>query len=811
MIGVDRFASVFGGAPAHTAEHLTEHVRAVIRAGYSPVLCKPGGKETACILSAQQAKKADREAQQRALAMNPAARVDRIRHACGFKHVLDDPAKVAPIVNRFVEIYGGLNVALHLGRSQMLVVDVDTPAERQAFIDSWGSALYGPNGAGPGSNAERPGITVESPGSLDIATQQWVHWGGGHWWFELPDDFELPPGKVLKGPGGWAAMYGEAYALVPPATRPEGAYRLVGGTTEAPAWLLAMLTTAGHERGALGEGRSARARIDGGPIDHWSASVSWASLLEPAGWIETSMVEGSCGCPIWTAPGDHASPKSATAHDLACSRFDVSEGWGPLKIWTSNPPDGLPPEGAVTKLQFVAATGYGGDDGAAIRGLGIERAPVAPAWEVPAEWTTAPARLERAATPGAPLGSYSGPGQPGAYSGLNGVAGPSSQLDHTPDPFGTPGGSPPDPSVPQGAPGVPGGDEAERPSWAPVDLTPFLDGTYVEPPATLMPRSDGVCLLYPGLTHSIHGESESGKSWIVQAESARVIRAGGNVLYIDFESGPGPIVHRLLLLGCTPAQIAAGFFYVQPEVKPVANEEEYRAWLSIFGARFTLAVIDGVTDALGLWGLSTKDNDEFSAFSKQVPRRIAAETGAAVVLVDHVTKDKDGRGRFAIGGQAKMATLSGAAYVVEPLELLGKGKRGVLAIGVAKDRPGGVRAHGGVQDKNRVQPIAEFILDASVPTAGLMWVLNPPPVKDQTEVQDDRRSKIIRYLRDYSQSGTNEIVSGVGGKRVDVITTLQQLVDEGHVVIEKIGQKQAHSLITPINELLPVPGSEPVP
>jgi len=770
VIGVDTFASVFGGAPAHTEAHYTEHLRAVIRAGYSPVLCKPGGKETACILSAAQAKKADREAQQRELAMNPAARVDRIRHACGMKHVIDDAAKVGPIVKRFLEVHGGLNVALHLGRSRMLVVDVDTPDERAAFERSWFDNLSGAQHPG---NHPPPGITVESPGSQDPVTGQWLHWGGGHWWMPLPEDYMLPPGKVLKGPGGWAAMYGESYALVPPASRREGPYRLVGGTTPPPVWLLNAITEAGRIRGTVAIDRQG---IAGGPIDKWSAVTTWASLLEPAGWTETSMTE-VCGCPIWTAPGDHASPKSATAHDLACARFDVSEGWGPLKIWTDHPPGGLPPSGAVTKLQFVAATSYGGSDKQAIKGLGIAPLIAPPAWAVPEEW------IDQNGTAAAVL-------TPDPFT--------------TADDFGTPSGPPPDPSVPQAPPSsgsgaVTAGTEAEeRPSWAPVDLTPFLDGTFVEPPASLMPRSDGVCLLYPGLTHSIHGESESGKSWIVQAESARVMRNGGTVLYIDFESGPVYLVRRLLDLGCTREQLATQFFYVHPEVKPGTDLAEYGAWSAIFAARFTLCVIDGVTDALGLWGLSTKDNDEFSAFAKQVPRRIAAETGAAVVMVDHVVKDRDNRGRFAIGGQAKMATLDGAAYVVDVVERLGKGVRGVLSLGVAKDRPGGVRGHGEAQNSHRIQPIAEFILDATDYPRSLLFALNPPPKGDVEDQTDERKNRIRRFLRDYPQSSRNEIYDAVKGNKDAMITAIQSMVDDGEMVIERIGQKHTHTLISPI-------------
>ena len=51
--------------------------------------------------------------------------------------------------------------------------------------------------------------------------------------------------------------------------------------------------------------------------------------------------------------------------------------------------------------------------------------------------------------------------------------------------------------------------------------------------------------VYPGLTHSVHGESESGKSLIVQAECARLVNAGQRVLYLDFESDQQSVLDRL--------------------------------------------------------------------------------------------------------------------------------------------------------------------------------------------------------------------------------------------------------------------------
>ena len=77
-------------------------------------------------------------------------------------------------------------------------------------------------------------------------------------------------------------------------------------------------------------------------------------------------------------------------------------------------------------------------------------------------------------------------------------------------------------------------------SWSRIDLTAILDGSIEPARPTMMPRTDGKCLVYPGLVHSIHGESESGKSWIVEHESSRQLQAGGRVLYIDAAQGAAP-------------------------------------------------------------------------------------------------------------------------------------------------------------------------------------------------------------------------------------------------------------------------------
>lgn len=784
MIGGDTFRTVFGGAPAHTESHLTEHLRAMIRHGYSPVLLKPGTKEPACILTSAAEAKANRDAQA-AAALSGAKRTDSIRHACGFRHVLDDPAKVGPIVKRFLERHGGANTGIHLGRSRRLVVDVDTVEERSGFLRSWYLA------AGNVTAGELPGITVESPGRYDNTAQKWVHRGGGHWYFTVPDDYVFPIGKVLKGSGGWAAMWGESYVLTPPSTRAEGPYRLVGGEQPAPGWLLEQITAQGAAR-ALLAGQRQDGALRGGPIDRWSAVMPWAVLLERHGWAEAGTV-AECGCPNWSRPGDWANPKSATAHDLACSRFDVDEGWGPLHIWTSSPPEPLPPEGTVTKLQFVTAMEYGNDTGAAIRALRLGT-------DSAAHDLLRPLPSQVSAVYGPDV----------TPQGL-GVTHPAPDVTQA-DPFATPETSRLGPTPPADLPEVLPTEPLA--SWAPIDLGPYLDGTHVAPTATLLQRSDGLGLLYPRMTHSLHGESESGKSWVALWELSRLIKAEMSCAMVDFESDAGVVVSRLLLLGTPPALISKWFHYRRPERSPAGDEQELAAWNLLMAAAYVLVVLDGVTDAMGLFGKASKDNDDAAAFAKLLPRQIADRTGAAVLMIDHVTKDKDGRGRFALGGQAKMASLTGAAYTVDVVSPLGEGMRGELELRVAKDRHGRIRGQAGPMRSDRTQAVARFIFDSSSPWAPVVGL--EPQVDEEATAQaasDARLSRIVDYLRRYPGQSQAQIRTECSIRMGDVAPLLAELESSGVIRIEKIGQKHTHTVIdlsygvTATTTTEPLPGS----
>ena len=118
-------------------------------------------------------------------------------------------------------------------------------------------------------------------------------------------------------------------------------------------------------------------------------------------------------------------------------------------------------------------------------------------------------------------------------------------------------------------------------------------------------------------------------------------------------------------------------------------------------------------------GFDLNSNADSALFQSLLPRWIA-DHGPAVVLIDHVVKDKEKQDRFALGAQHKLAGIDGVAYIVKMLQPFARGKRGLARVEISKDRPGHVReyAHGRI--------IAEFTLDATASDVVLTAHLMPP-------------------------------------------------------------------------------------
>ncbi|WP_172411817.1 AAA family ATPase [Arthrobacter globiformis] len=343
----------------------------------------------------------------------------------------------------------------------------------------------------------------------------------------------------------------------------------------------------------------------------------------------------------------------------------------------------------------------------------------------------------------------------------------------------------------------------DLPSWAPIDLTSVLNGTHKAPQPTYMEREDGVCLGYPALVHALNGESESMKSLVAQAESARSINEGIDVLYIDCESDQGAVVDRLLMLGAKPERIRDNFHYVRPQMHPGGTTQERLAFRGLLQGTYGLAVIDGVTEAFAIFGVKSTDNDEVTAWGRQVPRTIADHIGAAVFLIDHVTKSEEGRGRFAIGAQAKLSYLTGAAYGLEVIEPGGVGMVGRIAIRVGKDRPGQVRPNAGAWRKSdRTQEVAVAVFDSTEP-GRIHYRLEAPRTGTESNGPDWQPTELMEQasqaLQDAGKPLTYRAISAcVRGKQTTIRTAVDELIRLGHITTSP-GPRNAtmHTLIKP--------------
>ena len=385
MLGLSHPLDMLGAVkPGDTTTALTM-ARTLVKQGFNALFIRPGEKRPAETRTEAALRKARKEAQERAKAKG----IEDWRNASvgggGIHLALGTPGKVKGAHDRAAKRHGGEpNLALALNGTRLLVVDCDHGESVDAFkamAVGWGLTITHP--------------TVLSPGVQD-ESGAWKHSSGGHFYFEVPEgvDFsDVSTFTVGTGTEAVSFMTTDCYVLVPPSRRPEGAYRYLGGIHQMPQAMVDFIAsrrvvkdnasntakpkkpkTATPTTGdAITDYIDARDEDDGMDIDDWSAATSWHDLLAPRGWVQTGKLS-SCDCPDYTAPGIHASPKSATAHRHDCeeSRYDTSGGHGPLHLWTDNPPEELAGlKKTMTKLQFIAAYDYDYDVVAAMKDLGI--------------------------------------------------------------------------------------------------------------------------------------------------------------------------------------------------------------------------------------------------------------------------------------------------------------------------------------------------------------------------------------------------------------------------------------------------------
>jgi len=330
-------------------------------------------------------------------------------------------------------------------------------------------------------------------------------------------------------------------------------------------------------------------------------------------------------------------------------------------------------------------------------------------------------------------------------------------------------------------------------SWRPVDLVPLLKGRRTERPPRLVRRADGLHLLYRSKLHFVYGEPESGKGWFALHASAERLREGERVVYIDFEDDEREAVTRLLALGVPKKVIATQFAYVRPD-EPL-TEEAWRELDVALDPSPALVVLDGVTEALANEGVKLEDNTEVARWITRLPRRLA-RAGAAVIVIDHVVKDREARGRYAIGAQHKLAGAD-VSFRVEGRETFGRGKSGSVRVLVTKDRPGYLRACG-----MRTSPGVDWIADMCVSSSSddsVAIELAPPRRRDGDFLPTRQMEDASRLIEETPGIGAKAL-RVVPGDNTALPLALTELEKDKYIEIRKEGSKHAHYSVKPYRE-----------
>jgi len=330
------------------------------------------------------------------------------------------------------------------------------------------------------------------------------------------------------------------------------------------------------------------------------------------------------------------------------------------------------------------------------------------------------------------------------------------------------------------------GAEAPRSSWATIDVAALLAGTSPDTRPSLLRRGDGRCLLYPTKVHSLSGEPEAGKGWVAMHACAERMAAGKRVLYLDFEDSAATALERLRALGVPDEQIVGLFAYVAPD-EPLPSG----ALDALLDPAPTLVVIDAVTEAMVLQGLSPLDNTEVAEWQTLLCKP-CARVGAAVLVLDHVTKDREGRGRWAIGAQHKLAGVD-VAYTVSVSEPLGRGRTGRLHLAVAKDRPGHVR--GFAADGRRA---AEVVVRSDGQRVELL--LGTADDDGDGFRPTTLMERVSRALEAQSPLTGDDVRTATGGRGKYVDQARNLLVAEGYARAETEGRKRLYHSVIPYRE-----------
>jgi GNAT superfamily N-acetyltransferase len=297
-------------------------------------------------------------------------------------------------------------------------------------------------------------------------------------------------------------------------------------------------------------------------------------------------------------------------------------------------------------------------------------------------------------------------------------------------------------------------------SWQPLNLAHLTE----RPP--VRPDLGGLGLLYRGKRHVFSGPQEAVKTLTAYAIALEVIRQGELVVLIDLEMGQWDARDRFRELGAT-ADDFERLLYLEPDTPATAE-----IVLELLEHKPALVIVDAAAGAYDLQGLDDNKRADVERFARIFVRSFWLQ-GVATLLLDHVVKNAEARGRYAIGSERKVggADVHLGFEVVTPLT---RGGLGLYKIATHKDRPGWLpRPRAG-----------ELELRSDPDTHAISWTFRPPADEGADAFRPTvLMERVSSYLEQQTEPVSRKAVEAdVTGKRAFLRLAVDRLVAEGFAV-----------------------------
>jgi hypothetical protein len=302
-------------------------------------------------------------------------------------------------------------------------------------------------------------------------------------------------------------------------------------------------------------------------------------------------------------------------------------------------------------------------------------------------------------------------------------------------------------------------------SYTWVDISSYLDGTAPDI-VTTIGATDTNPLLYPGRIHTIAGEPGMGKTWIANIITSQELAAGNTVAWIDLEDNPQTLIKRL-------RQLATPNLHLLKYADPQARGQTLNLHTQLDG--ITLIVIDAMAEIASQFGADPNDNAGIAQVITQVLRPLTSQ-GAALLIIDHVSKQTGENNRWAIGAQHKLAAVDGAAYILDTEEAVSRGRQTTLKLKIAKDRPGHV---------GPMKTLARLLHVAATETGDITWQWQTPEPDTPKARINRRRHDIYEYVASSLDPVSQRMIErDIKGKAVDIRDDVRALIAHGYLRTE---------------------------